>query len=339
MPRTAIQDLTTDLRLLHAVPVALDPDKLPSELVILKWGDNETPDGIVKVGPATLRSLAANQKATNFDRVCLDYNHNTVPGSPFYKGEPNEVAAYGIPSVVEGVGLKLCSLEWTESAPKYVGGGHYRDLSPAIKVDPATNEVIFLHSAAVCRQGAVTGLILNSASSTQHKTKKENTMDPKKLLLTILGLADDASDQEIQDAAQKMGEKKEEKGKDLQEAAADKKEEGDKEPDVKALAATVKTLGENIIALTSRLDGEARAGIIALAASEGKVVPDEVKALPVDQLRTLCAKLPVTVPVKRETPEVIILSDDGAKVVDPVQRQVNANLGISDEQFAKHDKA
>ena len=69
------------------------------------------------------------------------------------------------------------------------------------------------------------------------------------------------------------------------------------------------------------------------------MVPDEVKALPVDQLRTLCAKLPVTVPVKRETPEVIILSADGAKVVDPVQRQVNANLGISDEQFAKHDKA
>ena len=153
MPRTknnqlTADDLTTDLRLLHASPVTLDPANLPSELIVLNWGDNQTPDGIVKVGPVTLRSLAANQKLANFDRLCLDYNHNTVPGSPFYKGEPNEVAAYGVPQVVEGVGIKLCSLEWTESAPKYVGGGHYRDLSPAIKVDPASGEVIFLHSAA-----------------------------------------------------------------------------------------------------------------------------------------------------------------------------------------------
>lgn len=324
MPRTAINELTTDLRLLHASPVSLDPANLPAELLVLKWGDNETPDGIVKVGPTTLRSLAANQTRTNFDRVCLDYNHNTVPGSPFYKGEPNEVAAYGVATVEDGVGIKICSLEWTESAPKYVGGGHYRDLSPAIKVDPVSGEVIFLHSAAVCRQGAVTGLILNSASSTSTKTKTEKTMDPKKLLLAILGLADDASDQEIQAAAEKFG--KEEKTEP-------------EHADVKALAATVKTQGEALIALTTRMDGEARAGIIALAANEGKVVPDEVKALPLDQLRTLCAKLPVTVPVTRETPDVVILSADGGRVTDPVQRQINQNLGISDEQFAKHNKA
>ena len=329
MPRTAIQNLLTDLRLLHATPVTLDPANLPSELIVLNWGDNETPDGIVKVGPTTLRSLAANQKTANFDRVCLDYNHNTVPASPFYKGEPNEVAAYGVPTVEEGVGLKLCSLEWTESAPKYVGGRHYRDLSPAIKLDPVSGEVIFLHSAAVCRQGAVTGLILNTAESGKQKAEiskhsthqQKKTMDPKKLLLTILGLADDASDAEIQAAAEKLG--KDEKA----EPAGD---------DVKTLATTVAKLGENIVALNARLDGEARAGIITLAATEGKVVPDECKALPLDQLRTLCAKLPVTVPVQRQTPDVI-LSADGNKVTDPVQKQINAQLGISDEQFAKHN--
>jgi phage I-like protein len=328
--------LFQDLRLLHATPVALDPEKLPSELVVLKWGDNQTPDGIIKVGAVTLRSLAANQILANFDRICLDYNHNTVPDSPFYGGEPCEVAAYGVASVEEGVGIKLCSLEWTESAPKYVGGGHYRDLSPAIKLDPDSGEVIFLHSTAVCRQGAVTGLVLNSSTATHNKTTK---MDPKKLLLAILNLAPDATDEEIQAAAEKFGKEEQaepaHKEGEPKEKPATEKEGG--EENLKTLSATVRNISTRIAELTSSLEQEKRDAIISLAASEGKVVPDEVKTLPLADLRSLCAKLPVTVPMRRQTPDTILsITGGAAKVIDPVQREVNRQLGISDEQFAKH---
>ena len=157
-------------------------------------------------------------------------------------------------------------------------------------------------------------------------------MDPKKLLIAILGLAADASDEEITAAAEKFGKEEKKEPEHKQEGG-----QGAPSDDVKALSATVADLGQKVVALSAHFENGERDGIIALAASEGKVVPDECKGLPIASLRTLCAKLPVTVPVKRETPEVIILSAD-AKVIDPVQRQINANLGISDEQFAKHNR-
>ena len=217
------------------------PSKLPSRLVVLPCGDHKTAKGSFRVNEVTLSALPVNQAATNFDRVCLDFDHNTVPGQPAYKGEPTKIAAYARPVCLAGEGIVYEDIEWTPEGREYVSGGHYRDLSPAVKTD-ASGNVIFLHSAAVCRQGAVPDLILFSAQSTHqtHQPKKENTMDPKKLLCVILGLdAEKATDEEIEAAAQKAAD----------EAKTDKtsiEEKGEKKPDVDALTAKVDALSANV---------------------------------------------------------------------------------------------
>lgn len=78
----------------------------PKRLVILPWGESEINGGErIKVNATTLAELPVNQGLVNFDRLALDFNHNTVPGTPFYKGEPAKVAAYASVSVVEGEGI------------------------------------------------------------------------------------------------------------------------------------------------------------------------------------------------------------------------------------------
>ena len=104
---------------LHA-PVQLDPAKdLPSRLLMLKWGDNDTTQGKVRVGEKTLASFAAthNQNDLGYGEVVIDFNHNTVPGHPSYRGEPAAVAASKAnPRVIKGEGLVFDNIEWTEDA-------------------------------------------------------------------------------------------------------------------------------------------------------------------------------------------------------------------------------
>src|SRR5438128_2728790 len=85
-------------------PVKLDAaGELPQRIVMLKWGDNESAEGVVKVGPKT---LAASKlwDGLGFGEVVIDFNHNTVPGHASYRGEPAMVGARKCAlSVVPGV--------------------------------------------------------------------------------------------------------------------------------------------------------------------------------------------------------------------------------------------
>lgn len=125
----------------------------------MNWGENPGAKGTFIINETSLQLLPKHQTQYNYDRVALDFEHNTVPNSPTYKGEPAEVAAYGTPEILSNDGLYLKDLEWTKEGIKYVGGGHYHDLSPTIFPN-ARGEVIFLHSAAACRQGALVGRVI-----------------------------------------------------------------------------------------------------------------------------------------------------------------------------------
>ncbi len=144
---------------------ALKGEALPSRLKLLGWGRNDTVIGPVVVDDISAQVFSANQKALGFERVALDFEHNTVPGSPEYERtqEPRDVAAYGAPRIVAGEGLFLENLEWTKTGQKKAR--NFEDLSPAVKPDDA-GRVIFMHSAGLTRNGAVYGLTFFSA----HKT-------------------------------------------------------------------------------------------------------------------------------------------------------------------------
>ena len=135
--------------------------ELPARILMMKWGENETAEGIMTVGLKTLQASTV-WDSLGFGQVAIDFNHNTVPGHPSYQGEPAPIAAMATPRVIEDEGLVFDDIIWTDEGRK--NRQHYPDLSPAIKLDDQ-GEVIFCHSGALARNGAVKDLHLCAASA------------------------------------------------------------------------------------------------------------------------------------------------------------------------------
>jgi len=172
---------------------------LPKRIKVLSWGKNTTTDGDVYLTKETLKTFAQYQFQTGRDEdVAVDFGHNTVPGSTEYvAGEPKQIAAYGDPELIEGDGLYLTDLEWTESGKK--NAKNYKDLSPAVKVD-RNGVVIGLHSVALTEAGAVHGLKFYNAKydNIMIKTKAASDQGASKPT-TVAGL--DANDSYNKDGA------------------------------------------------------------------------------------------------------------------------------------------
>lgn len=159
---------------------ALASEDLPARLKILSWGRNQSTKGDIVLDDTSVAAFAANQRALGYDRVALDYEHGTVPGSPAYaeSAEPRPVAGYATPVIVPGDGLYLDRIEWTPSGR--ASAKNYADLSPAPKLD-VDRRVVFLHSAALCRNGAVYDLSFFSA-----ETKTETPASDMSDLATVI---------------------------------------------------------------------------------------------------------------------------------------------------------
>ena len=145
---------------------ALKSPLLPPRLQLLKWGANDTTKGVYTVNQTTEKVLAANQRALGFERVAVDFNHCSVPGSPDYEallklGQPPIIFGYGRPAVVAGEGLFLEDMEWTPLGVQ--SARNFEDLSPALHDEKG--EVTFLHSVALTPNGCTHGLTFFSAGS------------------------------------------------------------------------------------------------------------------------------------------------------------------------------
>lgn len=298
---------------------ALAGEALPTRIKLFNWGTNEAVgEKPFVVNERTLASLAANQEALGFDRIALDYNHQSVPGHPNFKPDPREHAAFGSVECVAGDGLYFTSLAWTPSGE--ANARNYADLSPTPLADPETGEVLFIHSVALCTQGKVKGLHFLSAdflsvTITNPEIEKPDpvTMDPKKLLLTLLGLPDTATDEEITAAAK---------------THADKMSASGDNAELKALSASVQRL-------LSAQDEITRTNLIEAAVRAGKLIPASVRDLPTEHLQKVLADLPENVvPLSARTPAGI----ENAGTVTALSasdREVCARLGISEESFKK----
>jgi hypothetical protein len=49
--------------------------ELPKVLTVLKWGDNNTSQGLVRVTETTLSAMPGYHKAMNWDEMAIDYEH------------------------------------------------------------------------------------------------------------------------------------------------------------------------------------------------------------------------------------------------------------------------
>ncbi len=138
---------------------ALKGDRLPSRIKILNCGDNDTIDGVYRVGEKTSAKLSANQKLLGFERVAIDFNHCTVPGTDTHKefiaaGQPPLIFGYGRVNLVPGDGIWLEEIAWTPLGVQHAR--NFEDLSPALNDD--NREVIMIHSVALTPNGKVKDL-------------------------------------------------------------------------------------------------------------------------------------------------------------------------------------
>ncbi len=346
-----------ELIALRANAPQFDPAKgaagLPARILVLDWGDHATTKGQVVCNATTMQELPAYNAAQNWDRIALDFEHNSVPGSPTYAGEPVKISGYGTLQLVAGEGIYLCMTSWTAEGRSFAAGGHYGDLSPVVKVN-ARNEVIGLHSVALCRHGATPGLVfLSAAPAVQHEASSQDNsaspMDPKAFqsaLAKALGLPDTATAEEILsgltsklgasvEAEKQLSTLKLEHDK-LKTLSATAKVEGD--PDLKALSAQLKEQGDTLKALSTQYENSERGSVIAAAIRDGKQVPDMAKTMNLADLKTLCAQLPVTVPMDKRTPNLEALMLTTTPATSAAVEAVSELTGVTADMRAKHAK-
>lgn len=339
MPRAALHhhDGIVTLQASARLDAAAD---LPTRIVMMKWGVNDTAEGPMTVGLKTLQASAL-WEGIGFGEVAIDFNHNTVPGHPSYQGEPAPIAAMATPRVIEGEGLVFDNIRWTAEGRAH--REHYADLSPAIKL-AEDGEVIFVHSGALARNGAVPGLHLCSALPadlaarlrTLSATQPTIPTTMQDLLKKLLKLPADATEADITKALEAAISAAETPVENVEEIKAMNANL------TKAINLVRAELKGEITTLNARFDARERELVIEQAASTGRQIPKEwlpdekgEGGLPIAQLRTLSASLPITIPVERRTPTNIVTLNANPDGLTAEDREVAKQLGISEDRMKK----
>lgn len=330
-------------------PASVDPKKAPpARLVMLKWGDNPTVKGNFRVTKKTLESLAANQKRAGFDEVVLDFEHNTVPNHPANRGEPAFIAARGNPTVIEGEGLVFENLTWTEPGKEYLE--NYHDLSPVVARDKDDN-VVFVHSGALCRNGATYNLHAFNAeldlktfalttfgdpaaapAVPANVSASQIDVDLLRRVLNLSTLSADASIEDINRALSELDQQPDARASDQGANALSAVRKVSIE--LATLSATIKNLKDTQIA-------SERNQIRTDAIRDGKIIPKEIfenLSVSNNDLRSIVDDLPEIVPLDQRTPENIE-SLSHVKVLRGPDEEVRQKMGISKDAWQKHNAA
>lgn len=335
---TAHLPLTLDSLLAVSLSTATG-EELPTRLVVAPWGEHDARKrGLVRVNERTVEAFAASQDAMRLDRVAIDFEHNTVPGTPAYEAsaEPRKIAGYGTPVVLSNVGIVLEDIEWTPEGREALAGGHYQDLSPtAFRDDSGT--VLGLYSVALCRHGELEGLTIQSAKAAaallplftalsaeiSPETPALNSTMKEALLKLLKTLGLEVTPEMDDDAVVA-----------LMSGYADKaaaKEVKEEKPDA---------MSADLANVRAELDSVRKERLIDAARVEGKIIPlsaDAIKLTPFAVLEELCkAAKPGEVPLKgQKQAQVQEGGETKAEAFTAEELEVFAKFGHTAEHVAK----
>ena len=273
---------------------------LPTRIKLLGWGKNITSEGEVIVDDLTVRVFSANQKAIGRERVVVDFEHNTVPGTPEYKRttEPRAVAGHAHLVCIPGEGIFAEAITYTATGKK--SAPDFEDVSLAPYCDKQ-NRVIGAHSVALTHTGAAYGVGFAQAPATLSadgelsadlKTLSANQQPNTKNIM-----AENATLETL--SAQIAG---------LTKTLGDRIAilEQVKPVDLTTLSASVTDIQKKLSDREKADTDIKRAQLVTLFASQGKAPKkadgtnysaDELKALGLDTLELLLANTAVTVPL------------------------------------------
>ncbi len=142
--------------------------------------------------------------------VVMDYEHQTLNSAQ--NGQPAPAAAWLKGAKLEwreGEGLFSTQVEWTDKASAMLKAKEYRYLSPVFSYDPTTGEILDLYHVGLTNFPALDGMApllalaaarFDLAAPAATLPTEGNTRVNKEALIALLGLASDATDEDIQTA-------------------------------------------------------------------------------------------------------------------------------------------
>lgn len=156
-------------------------------------------------------------KAFNDDPrdVPVDFEHSTEIKAPV--GEPAPAAGWIVAMEVRK-GAVWGKVEWTESGKAALESREYRYISPAFAFNNAKKMILEVVSAALVNRPAFNMPAVARSQKQKGNARQENSMDKK--LLKLLGLKDDATQEEIDTALASYMEKSGELAEKLKVAQA-----------------------------------------------------------------------------------------------------------------------
>ena len=195
----AITDGTEEVRETMETLIALqagtiDLSGAPEEIKILPLGEVKSTKGTFLVDDASVDMILKSFKDRRIDLV-VDYEHQTLLNV-------QAPASGWITELRKGADAIIGKVQWTTKAKEYLKNREYRYLSPTIMVRK-DRRVSAVSSVALTNSPAIDGM--PAMCKDNGLTKGENTMDLKKLI-EVLGLAEDATEEDILKAVKKAAE-------------------------------------------------------------------------------------------------------------------------------------
>lgn len=283
----ALSPDSTEIQLLPAGPRFRGVDGRPAE-VPAGWAIN-----------STIAARLIQQLQTRTNPLVIDYEHQTMAAAK--NGQPAPAAGWLDPKSLvwrEGEGL-FATVEWTAPAREMIAVNAYKFISPVFPYCPKTGEVQGLFHAALTNNPALDGMsevtALAAASYAAQLSLETPSMDKLlELLRQALGLAADADEVAITAAlTQTLGAHTS--------FAALTAEVTERDSRIATLSAnqydpakfvplsTMVEANSQIAALTEKLEGQERTGLMTAALSDGRILPHMeawAKGLPLPSLKS-----------------------------------------------------
>ncbi len=163
---------------------------VPETISVLPIGHVVSSKGEFDVDEESFRAMKAQIAQRGVDLV-VDYEHQTLKGV-------EAPAAGWVKELKLEDGCIKAVVEWTARGAEYLKNREYRYLSPVVSVRKADGKATGLHSLALTNTPAIEGMtpLVNS----ENFEGGQSNMDILKKLAELLGLGEDATEEQIMEA-------------------------------------------------------------------------------------------------------------------------------------------
>jgi len=256
----------------------------PTEILLIPAGEFRARDGrpadvdAWRMDAAAAATIIARAEAARGEFV-IDYEHQTLKADE--NGQPAPAAGwFKRLEWREGSGLWAVDVRWTERARAAIEAGEYRYISPVFQYDRRTGRVTGVLMAALTNYPALDGHSdLAAQAAARFQTDQEDDTVDREQLIELLGLAADATDEQINEAIAVLKAKADAAEATEAELAALKAKAGDNQPDPAKWAPVevVRELQEQVAALSGAVRTREVDELIDQAVDQGKLLPAQVE--------------------------------------------------------------